>query len=396
MEILKRAGMTEGLLPVSMVLFFVELVRGAYLGSFLPTYVTNGLGLSVTTVGAAVTAHFVMDTFTKSFLGHLLDRFSSRKVVFGGLLISMFGLFMTYGAPFAWLVIAGAGVFGIGISPVWIVALSTVKASAARATQMGALYTLWLAGLGAGPILLNFFLDKGYHLSFWLMVAFWVLGWLLSLRLADQTISEVETPSFAAQFRALWLRLRTMRPLLPGMMLQTTAASMLVPILPSYAAHHVGLSYSQYSYVLLAGGFCAVIAMVPMGRLSDRRGRKWFLVGGFAGFALTLYALTMVRSLRAAILVAIVLGLSYAAVLPVWNAVLSYQVPDDQQGLGWGVFSSVEGIGVMIGPILGGRIADLYSETGTVVVSATLLGILAVFYLLFPFSHLIRGRRRRS
>ncbi|MDI3257910.1 MAG: MFS transporter [Kyrpidia sp.] len=393
MEILKRARLAENLLPVSIVLFLVELVRGAYLGSFLPTYATSQLGLSVTTVGTAVTAHFVTDTLTKSFLGHLLDRFSTRKVVFGGLLISLLGLFFTHGIPRTWAVILGAAVFGIGISPVWIVALSTAR-EADRATQMGALYTLWLAGLGAGPIILNFFLETGYGISFWLIAGCWILGWLLSLRLPGGTISRADAPSFAAQCRALWRRLKAMRPLLPGMVLQTTAASMLVPILPSYATQHVGLSYSQYSYVLIAGGLCAVLGMVPMGRLSDRQGRKWFLVAGFAAFASGLYAMTLVSDLYMAMVLAIVLGVSYAAVLPVWNAVLSYQVPEDQMGLGWGIFSSVEGIGVMIGPVLGGRIADLYSETGTIVVSATLLGSLAVFYLLLPFSRLTGERRR--
>ncbi|MBX6396291.1 MAG: MFS transporter, partial [Alicyclobacillaceae bacterium] len=168
---------------------------------------------------------------------------------------------------------------------------------------------------------------------------------------------------------------------------------MLVPILPGFATKHVGLTYTQYSYVLLAGGVCAVLGLIPMGRLSDRRGKKWFLVFGFGIFAFALYALTLGGNLYTSILWAMVLGLSYAAVLPVWNAILSYQVPDGQRGLGWGIFSSVEGIGVMIGPVLGGWIADLYGETITILFSAALLGGIAVFYLLLPFSRLTGERR---
>lgn len=384
--------MTEELLPVAVILFLVEFVRGAYLISFLPAYSTGQLGMSVTIVGAAVTSHYIMDTMAKSLLGYLLDRFSSRRVVHWGLLVSFFGLLLTYYAQQTWVLILAAAIYGIGISPVWIVALSRARETD-RATQMGALYTLWLVGLGLGPILINFLLDESYSASFWIMAGFWMTGWLLSLRIPDQQISSIDSVSFVAQCKALWERLKAMKPLLPGMVLQTTAAGMLVPILPGFATKHVGLTYTQYSYVLLAGGVCAVLGLIPMGRLSDRRGKKWFLVFGFGIFAFALYALTLGGNLYTSILWAMVLGLSYAAVLPVWNAILSYQVPDGQRGLGWGIFSSVEGIGVMIGPVLGGWIADLYGETITILFSAALLGGIAVFYLLLPFSRLTGERR---
>ncbi|WP_342672474.1 hypothetical protein [Paenibacillus tianmuensis] len=35
-------------------------------------------------------------------------------------------------------------------------------------------------------------------------------------------------------------------------------------------------------------------------------------------------------------------------------------VPKNQQGLGWGLFSSVEGIGVAIGPVIGGWLATTF------------------------------------
>jgi MFS family permease len=157
---------------------------------------------------------------------------------------------------------------------------------------------------------------------------------------------------------------------------------MLVPILPGFASKFLGLHYSQYSYLLIAGGAFTVLFLIPMGKWSDRQGRKWFLILGFAAFALTLFCLTFVTTLWHAVLFAAVLGFSYAAVLPAWNALLAQHVPKDQQGMGWGLFSSVEGLGVIVGPVAGGWLADMFSERLTVWVSAALLASIALYYLI--------------
>ncbi|MGO4370340.1 MFS transporter, partial [Paenibacillus sp. MCAF20] len=72
-------------------------------------------------------------------------------------------------------------------------------------------------------------------------------------------------------------------------------------------------------------------------------------------------------------------------VLPSWNALLAAYVPPKQEGLGWGILSTVEGIGVMIGPVAGGLIATWNGETSVVWFSAVLFGLIGLFYLWFPF-----------
>ncbi|WP_047152936.1 MFS transporter [Aneurinibacillus tyrosinisolvens] len=369
------------------VLVVVEFVRGAFLISFLPIYATNQLHISISMVGIAVTAHYLTDTAVKIAIGYLLDRFSSRVVVQIGLLISLSGLLGVLFSQQGWLLILSSATFGVGISPIWLVCLSKVKEEE-RATQMGLLYSFWLAGMGAGPVLMNFLIDQSYTLSFWMLIVLWIAGGLLSFQISNETISKPDVVSVKKQFQLLWQNLKRMRPLLPGMVLQTAAAGMLVPILPQFATRHLGLTYSQYSYLLMLGGAGAVIGLIPMGKLSDTFGKKWFFVLGFGIFSIALYSLTFVSTVYSSMAWALVLGISYAAVLPAWNALMSYYVPSGQEGLGWGVLSSVEGIGVIIGPILGGWIAQWFNDIVTVWVSAGLLGCIALFYLFFPFQRL--------
>jgi MFS family permease len=373
---------------VTFILFLVEFVRGAYLASFLPVYTMEGLGLTLTVAGTAVTAHYITDTSIKTFLGYLLDRFSARLIIFVGLMISFAGLLLTIFGTQPWMIIVSSALFGIGVSPIWIVSLSKVKGKD-RAAQMGTIYTMWLIGLGGGPVVINFFLDISLTLSYSLLGSLWLGTILCAFWVPNEKISSLPLPPLKKQWRSLVERLKDMKVLLPGMILQTTAAGMLVPILPSFATKSLGLTYSQYSFILILGGASAVLGLIPMGKFSDRGGKKWFLVIGFALFAICLASLTVSSNFYTTMANAILLGVSYAAVLPVWNAILSYQVPAGQEGLGWGIFSSVEGIGIMIGPMVGGWIASLYSENVTVWISAILLGGIALFYLLLPFQRVI-------
>jgi MFS family permease len=174
------------------------------------------------------------------------------------------------------------------------------------------------------------------------------------------------------------------------MVLQTLGAGMLLPILPGFAVNSLGMTASHYSLLLMIGGVCTVVGLIPMGKLSDAYGKKWFLIVGFLAFGIVLSALTLHPPLGLALFWAFILGVSYAAVLPAWNALLAAYVPPGQQGLGWGVFSTVEGIGGMIGPLIGGLIATRFSESSVISLAGGLFVVISLFYVFFPF-RLFRG-----
>jgi len=76
-------------------------------------------------------------------------------------------------------------------------------------------------------------------------------------------------------------------------------------------------------------------------------------------------------------------------VLPSWNTLLSRAVPPDQQATGWGLFSTVEGLGITIGPALGGILA-VSSGPGTALIAAAgILMVMTLFYAVFPLDSLL-------
>lgn len=371
------------------ILFLTEFIRGAVLISFLPIYGNKALGLNLDVIGIAVSAHYVSDTMVKLSIGYFLHRTGVKLVVGFGLLATLAGMLLAGYAEWPWLFIAASALLGIGISPIWIVCLSQVKEER-RATQMGILYTVWLVGLGTGPVASNLLLERGLGLAYWAMVGVSVASCLLSLLIPAASQAEVSVLPFAKQLAQLTSRLREMKPLLPGMVLQTLAAGMLLPILPSFAGNHLGMSPSQYSILLFAGGAFTAIGLIPMGRLSDRYGKQWFLAAGFCVFGLTLFALTLKPPVALSFVMAGVLGVAYAAVLPAWNALLAAYVPPNQRSLGWGVFSTVEGLGGMIGPSMGGLAAASLGEPFVVGFAGAVFVAICIVYLLFPF-RLFRG-----
>lgn len=388
MKSIRSLGLGPEILMLAVILFIVEFVRGATLISFIPIFGKGELGVSLAIIGTAITAHYLTDTVLKMGIGYLLDRWSSRLLINIGGLISLIGFALFIWGQSPWIFILAAAIYGVGISPVWLVCLTKVKEDN-RAAQMGFLYTIWLVGMGAGPAVLNVIMDFKPNWSYPLLLILLAAAWLLSFILPKDPArtgnrDALRSVPLQEQWTALKGQLSAMKPLLPGMILQTLGVSMLVPILPTFAEQNLSLTNTQYSLLLLAGGAFTVIGLVPMGKWSDKTGRKPFLYTGFAIFALTLGSLGFSPSIGVAFALAIVLGLSYAAVLPAWNALLALYIPKGQKGLGWSLLSTVEGIGVLLGPVVGGVLAEQLSVPTVVWISAILFGLIAVIYLLFP------------
>ncbi|TJY44070.1 MFS transporter [Cohnella pontilimi] len=385
MAIIKRAFARPGVFTrLAVLLFLMEWVRGAFLIAFLPEYAVSRLGFDLSLIGLAVSVHYLSDTLIKGFVGALLDRFSAKVVLHAGFLLAMTAFALMMFTHAGWILIAASCLLGIGFSPVWLVCLSQVQEEN-RASQMGVLYIYWLAGLGLGPVLLNFVMDLGDQAAMLVLTAAFAAGWLV-VRKTEVPISSIslQMMPMRQQLNQLWHGIKGAGFLLPGMLLQTTAGGMLVPFLTVFATERLGLTHSEFSAVMMTGGAFAVVSMVPMGKLFDSFGGKWFLVAGFGAIAAALARLCFAQSFGEAVALAIVIGCSYAALLPAWNALMARHVPQESQGAGWGILTSIEGAGVVVGPLLGSWLAAGGHTAAPFWTSAVLLGFISLFYLVVP------------
>ncbi|GJM71631.1 hypothetical protein HMSSN036_38470 [Paenibacillus macerans] len=204
-------------LHCSAILFLTEMARSAFLISFLPAY-ANDRHITLAAVGAAVSIHYLADTLIKVVAGYVLDRFPARLILNAFLLLGLLGLFVSFGISAPWAIIAGSGLLGIGVSPIWLLCLSEIREDR-RGSQMGAVYTVWLVSLGLGPVAVNFLIDRSYSLSFWLLAGLWAGGWALAAVKSSVFRSRdlIRTVPFKQQLRQMQQKLSQIKPLVPGM-----------------------------------------------------------------------------------------------------------------------------------------------------------------------------------
>ncbi|RYD04696.1 hypothetical protein N752_15090 [Desulforamulus aquiferis] len=63
-------------------------------------------------------------------------------------------------------------------------------------------------------------------------------------------------------------------------------------------------------------------------------------------------------------------------------------IPPERQATGWGIFSTLEGLGIAAGPIIGGAISAWLHPGGAIFLSSLILAGMGCFYLYYPFEKL--------
>lgn len=378
------------------VLFLSEFARGAFFLTFLPLYATEFLGWTMASAGMAASVHYLAETLVKSFAGWQLDRYG-KPVLQGGLLVGLVSLAAIRLYPHPGLLIVAAGIFGLGYSPLWIGVITQVAPAGIknRSSRIGLVFAAWLAGMGSGLTAINFFISAGYNQAFNVIIIFFLAALVISGFLYPRSKTGRSGPGISpvlllTAIRSMALNKAVTRVLLPGMFLQTLSASLLLPVLPVFARTRLGLSHDSYGLLIMAGGAAAALSLIPMGRLADKLRLKTVLTAGFACSSAALAGLALLGQKNNALIITLILGISCAAVLPAWNTLLARAIPPERQATGWGIFSTIEGLGIAAGPAIGAILARYGSPPAVLLASAGMLAAMSMFYLFYPVENFYR------
>lgn len=345
------------------VLGLCEFVRGALLFFILPIYVHGVLGMSTTVVGFAIAAHYTFDTGLRSPAGWFVDRLGARKVLIVALAVAWLGLWLIFDARHVLSLILGCACLGIGMASVWPATISRMTyglSADSYATAMGGVMMAWLVGAGGGAVAMSWLLDDHVRRGFATLLTVWLIAYVIALFVMGGYRAD-KHHRHRNHLRFVLREVRGVRMLFPGMFVQTFAMGLLLPVFVLYARYVLGLDGRMYSYLLVAGGAATVILQVPIGRLVDRYGYKRFLVPGFLLSAVILPIIVQLRVVWEVFVGVAGLGAAYAFILPSWNSVLAQSVTAKRRAVMFGVFMTVEGIGMAVGPLVG---TELWNQLG--------------------------------
>ncbi|MGE6469523.1 multidrug efflux MFS transporter [Serratia proteamaculans] len=139
------------------------------------------------------------------------------------------------------------------------------------------------------------------------------------------------------------------------------AMSQILPFLPLYI-EQLGVSGHQslsiWSGLVFSGTFLVSALVSPLwGSLADRKGRKLMLLRASLGMAVVIALQGMVSNVYQLFALRALMGLT-SGYIPNAMALVASQVPRDKSGWALGTLSTGPVTGVIVGPLLGGLMAD--------------------------------------
>ncbi|WP_135256036.1 MFS transporter [Thermus caldilimi] len=362
----------------------MEGVRSGFFAGLLPFYAPEHLGLGPATFTLAFTFHQLSENLSKTFGGLLAERVGFGRTVTLAALIGFLVLLLTPKAHAGWLLWGLAILWGLTMSTLYpglMTLASRIAVPGREARALSFTLTLVMPWVGIGLVGVGQVAQKEPEAALTLLLAAQGVTLLLALSLFPFRIPIPQEAREAYPLKRLLL-------FLPAAFGQTFAPALVSLFILRYAKEELALEPIALGGLLLLGGGLAFGLLPFTGRQVDRRGYRFALVSGLLLLALVMVRLAFTPSLGELALLAALGGLGFSLFLPGWNGFLARNLPEENRAAIWGGLMTVEGLGVALGPAVGGLLWE------TLGIKAPFLAGSATFFLLSVFYTVLFWRMR--
>lgn len=152
----------------------------------------------------------------------------------------------------------------------------------------------------------------------------------------------------------------------------------------------LGASRSQIGMVYTFGATSGAITAPFLGKLSDKLGRKTVLIGSMCLFSLVFLGYALCNHYRQLFIVQMGEGMAWAAIGASATAFVADLVPEKRRGWALGMYNTAWNLGWIIGPTLGGFLAEITGFKITFLICVFIMAVGVILgILLLPKKGLI-------
>ena len=164
-----------------------------------------------------------------------------------------------------------------------------------------------------------------------------------------------------------WRLVSTMPPRIRRLIVLTSPISLstgyMIVFLTAYLPQ-IGVGSEVIGLLLGVNGFAMILSAVPLGLLSDRRGRKWILLAGAIAVPPSLLVIAITTDVLFLVLASAVMGVADGAFLSTWNAIIADQTTVEQRDAAFSLSFILGNVTMGIGFALPLGFPALESATG--------------------------------
>ena len=359
----------------------------------------RSLGASAALVGIVVAMYSATNLVGNLIAGVVPDRWGRRRPVFGGLLGTAAALLGYALARAPGQLLAARAVHGLMAAALTPGAFAIIGDSAAvdrRARVMGVSGAIIAIAAVVGPSVAGVMRDRvSFQAVFLLSAALMLMAFAVFWRLGQETApatqeARAQNRQARTGFSALLVHPQLVAAYLAALAL-TVGLGTLVAHLPIVMAAK-GESSMRSGLAFTAFAIVAMIAMAgPLNRLSDRYGRLGPMAVGLAVISAGMLVLGASGDVSGAMLGMGVFGLGFGVLFPAVTALVAEAVGRNERGTAFGIFYAVYSLGVVIGSVVSGLLAEHLGELSGV----PFLVSMAVALVAVP-AIIMSGRRNRG